>query len=259
MTVEAGLPAGRSSAVRAPSFRSCLAASVAIHLLLVLTAGHLPDISFENAPAVEVDLTSPLPGSGAAPKLGAPKRLIPRAPAVAPKPAEKPIPKEAVPVRPQPPKDWTLPSGQVKKEAPPPPPAAQITPGGAPGGTGTAAIPGGKGEGFNYGSPNGSLAGGSPLDVTKPVLLNADELRKNLRKFYPEDERRAGHEGAVTLYLHIDAAGAVSAADVKVSAGPSFDAAAQKVARLMKFKPATRDGQAIPVLIAVPIEFRLRD
>ncbi len=239
-----------------PAFERCIAASLGIHLVLFMLGGHFPVGLGEAPSAVEIDLTSPLPGNGAAPKLGAPKRLVPNAPPVAPKPAEEPIPAKPV-VTPQPPKDWTLPGKNTKAVAPPAPPP--VTPGGAVNGTGTAAIPGGRGEGFNYGSPNGSLAGGSPIDVTKPVLLNADELRKNLRKFYPEAERQAGHEGSVMLYVHIDASGAVSAADVKLSSGQAFDAAAQQVAKLMKFKPATRGGQAVAVVIAAPIVFRLQD
>lgn len=242
-----------------PSFEYCLAASLAAHLAFFVLGGrfHLP--SFEGPPPVEIDLTSPLPGNGMAPKLGAPKRLVPNAPPVAPKPVEAPIPENIPKLPPQPPKDWTLPGPNTKKVLPAPPPTPTITPGGAAGGTGTAAIPGGHGAGFNYGDPNGSLNGGSPNDVLPPRLLNRDDLGRIMRQFYPEDERRAGHEGSVYLYVHIGADGAVSAADVKISAGASFDAAARKVAKLMRFAPATRQGSPVAVVIAAPIVFKLKD
>jgi TonB family protein len=228
---------------------------VALHGLLFLFAGgfHIP--SFPTS-TVEIDLTSPLPGDGRAPKLGAPKRLVPNAPIVEPKPAEEPIP-EKIPAVIQPPKDWVLPGPDTKKVIAAP--VNPITPGGAAGGTGTSPIPGGSGVGADYGVPNGRGTGGSPGDVVPPKLLNGDELRRNMRRFYPENERTAGHEGAVLVAVHIGADGAVSAIDILTSAGAAFDEAAQKIANLMRFEPAKRQGQAVAVKIKAPIIFRLKD
>jgi len=39
--------------------------------------------------------------------------------------------------------------------------------------------------------------GGTPL-LAFPKLLNRDEVLANLRRFYPESERRAGHEADVS-------------------------------------------------------------
>lgn len=236
----------------------CLAVSLAVHLLPFLLAGRLNLPSFDTPP-IEIDLTSPLPGDGRAPKLGAPKRLIPNAPVTAPRPADEPIPENVV-VPKQPVKEWTLPApGDKPKEVLPPPPAENITPGGAEGGTGTSPIPGGRGLGADYGDPNGRGTGGSPPDVSPPRLLNGDELRKNLRRFYPENERARGREGAVLMYVRIAVDGTVAGAEVKSSAGAEFDAAAQKVAQLMRFAPATRNGSAVPVKITAPIVFKLED
>lgn len=236
-------------AVRAPDFRRCVAASVGVHLAVALLALGLP--APEVSP-VEVDLTMTGPYLGTGPaKLGAPKPLAPKAKGL-PKPAETAAPELA---KPEPPKDWTLPGQGTKvleKPAPPPP-----TPGGAVDGTGTSPLPGGRGEGANYGTPNGRGDGGSP--VAWPKLLNRDELLANIRKFYPERERRAGREGDVELWVHIDAAGAVVASEVKVSAEPDFDAAAQRVAALMRFSPAQGPSGPVPVKIRAPIQFRLKD
>lgn len=252
MSVKTQAPRG----IVPPTFERCVVASLGVHLALFLLGAHLPLGSSEGPPAVEIDLTSPLPGNGGAAKLGAPKRLVPNAPAVAPKPAEEPIPANPV-VTPQPPKDWTLPGPNTKTVTPPP--ATPVTPGGAISGTGTSPLPDGRGQGANYGDPNGRGDGGSPVDVVPPKLLNGDELRRNLRKFYPEAERQAGREGSVLMFVHIGADGGVSQADVKVSAGAAFDAAAQQVAKLMRFAPATRSGAPVAVKVTVPIVFQLKD
>jgi protein TonB len=247
---------GAPARIVPPTFERCVVASLGIHLAFFLLGGHLPNWSSEAPPAVEIDLTSPLPGNGGAAKLGAPKRLVPNAPAVAPKPAEEPLPANPV-VTPQPPKDWTLPGPNTKTITPPPP--TPVTPGGAISGTGTSPLEGGRGPGANYGDPNGRSDGGSPVDVAPPKLLNGDELRRNLRRFYPEAERQAGREGSVLMFVHIGADGSVSQADVKVSAGASFDAAAEQVAKLMRFSPATRAGAPVAVKVTVPIVFQLKD
>lgn len=238
-------------------YEKCLLGSFVLHFLPLLLGSRLRlPLDFEP---IEIDLTSPLPGDGRAPKLGAPKRLVPNAPISAPRPADEPIPQDVV-VPPKPPKEWALPkTGETPKPVAPPPPVENITPGGAEGGTGTSAIPGGKGAGSDYGDPNGRGTGGSPSDVSPPRLLNGDDLRRNLRKFYPEEERARGREGAVLVAVHIAADGGVSTVDVLTSSGEAFDSAARRVAALMKFAPATRGGAAVPVKITAPIVFKLED
>ena len=68
-----------------------------------------------------------------------------------------------------------------------------------------------------------------------PKLLNREEMARNIRRFYPEEERRAGHEGQVVARLHLNREGRVSSLDVERSAGTAFDAAAQKVLALAQF------------------------
>lgn len=234
----------------APPFRRCLEISLGLHILFFLLASGLPRPGF--LVPVEVDLTYPFIGTGPA-KLGAPKLEVPGAkgPIL---PAENP---NTAPVKPQPPKDWVLPGPKtetIEKPAPPPP-----TPGGAQGGTGTSPLPGGSGEGADYGAPNGTGDGGAPL-LSMPRLLNRDEVLRNLRRFYPEIERRRGHEGTVLVKIHIGVDGSVGGVDVLVSAGAAFDAAAKEVAKLMRFAPAIgRNGSPIAVKISQSMVFQLRD
>ena len=236
--------------VAAPSFSRCLEISAVLHLSFFLLARGLSSRSFRTP--VEVDLTYPFIGSGAA-KLGAPKSLAPDAkgPVL---PAETPA---TEPAKPQPPKDWVLPGPRtqtMEKPAPPPP-----TPGGTQAATGTSPLSGGLGEGGDYGVKNGIGDGGAPLSIM-PRLLNRDEVLRNLRRFYPEKERRAGREGTVLVNIHIGADGLVGGADVVVSAGAAFDAAAKGVAKLMRFSPAIgRSGQPVGVKISQSMVFQLSD
>lgn len=241
-------------APQAPPFRKSLSWSAALHAVLLGLAVVLPRLRFDSAPPFEVEITSPFLGDGPA-RLGAPKPLVPGVPAkvnvtseIPPKPVEK---------APEPPKDWVLPGPNTKVLEPPAPPAS--TPGGAPGGTGTAAKPGGSGEGSDEGVPGGTGHGGTPLSAM-PRLLNRDEVLRNLRRFYPEEERRAGREADVIVTIHIGLDGSVGSVDVVNSGGKSFDEAAQKVGQLMRFSPAVGlNGKPVPVRLPQPIQFRLTD
>lgn len=237
-------------------FRNCVAASLLLHAALFLV---LRGLRSNRIAPVEVDLTmAGFLGTGPA-KLGAPKRLSPNAPAVRPLPAEEPIktPDVTKPhVAPQPPKDWVTPGPETKKVEKPP--EAPVTPGGAQDGTGTSPLAGGSGPGANYGTPGGTGDGGAAL-TKLPKLLNLEEVLANLRRFYPENERRRGNEGTVDVDIHIGVDGRVAAVDVKRSAGISFDNAAKQVALLMRFSPAENAGGPVPVKIAQQMVFKLKD
>lgn len=243
--------------MRAPApqpFGRSLAQSFGGHLLLFLAVWFLPRLGWFTPAPFEIEIISPILGTGPA-KLGAPKAFVPGVPAV--KNVTAPTPPKTEPAKPvEPPKDWTLPgpSSKVQPEAPP-----QTTPGGAVGGTGTAARTGGSGEGSDEGVPGGTGDGGTPLSAM-PKLLNGDEIAGLLRRYYPEAERRAGREGDVVVALHIGADGGVGSVDVLRSAGPAFDGAAKKVGGLLKFSPAIAlNGRPVAVKLSVPVQFKLTD
>jgi protein TonB len=242
----------------APDFRYCVAVSVALHLLFFAFHG-LHFAGPEADKTMEIDFTYPFEGHGP-PKLGAPKKLVPEAklpPAPAPEPVKPEPPK---PVAPEPPKNWVLPGPDTQKVVPPKPDAPPPTKGGAENGTGTSPLVGGHGEGFDYGVPNGSLNPGYPAGMIKPKLLNKDEVLANLRKYYPERERIAGHEGLVVVDIHLDAAGAILSVEVLQAATPLFDAAAVKVAHIMRFAPAqTADGRGVAAKVRERMQFKLTD
>lgn len=234
-------------------FEKCLLVSFAAHLMVFLGAAFILRPFSRLPPAVEVDLTIPLLGGSPA-KLGAPKPMVPGAKGL-PLPADPNAAVKAV-EQPPPPKDWVMPGPQTKvieKPAPPPP-----TPGGAPEGMGTAARTGGMGLGADEGVPGGIGTGGSGL-LQLPRLLNRDELLANLRRFYPEAERRAGREGSVLATLHIGVDGRVDPVEIASSAGPAFDVAAKQVAKRMRFSPALGRNGPVPVKMNQAIIFRLQD
>ena len=243
-------------APEAPAPARSLAWSLAAHGLLLSLIFLLPRLQFDPPPPpFEIEIISPFLGDGPA-KLGAPKPLVPGIPAKVNVAPDVPVPPKPIEKAPEPAKDWVLPGPGVKAvEAPPPAPAP--TPGGAVGGTGTAAKVGGFGQGSDEGVPGGRGHGGTPLSAF-PKLLNREEVLTNLRRFYPESERRAGREADVLVVIHIGADGSVGAVDVSRAAGASFDEAARKVAGLMRFSPALGlDGRPVPVRLPQPIQFRL--
>lgn len=227
-------------------FKRCLAWSFGIHFAVVFAS--LLGKRFAPPP-IEIDLTVPYMGGVlGAPKLAAPKREVKGAAGPA-APSEKPVEETAAPQKQD---ELTPGKGTV---APLPTTEEKPTPGGTAEGQGTSHLPGGEGVGSNYGVPGGT-GGGGRVDVL-PRLLNGDEVRANLRRFYPEAERRKNNEGLVVLHLHIAADGSVTAMDVRTSAGPAFDEAAKKVARLMRFSPAESGGRPVGVLVPQRMHFKL--
>ncbi len=92
-----------------------------------------------------------------------------------------------------------------------------------------------------------------------PRLLNREEIAKNIRRFYPEAERRAGREGLVVARLHLTREGRVSGLEIERSAGDAFDAAARNVLSLARFSPARAGDRVVAVKIRQTVDFRLRD
>ena len=262
-----------SRAPEAPPPARSFALSFAVHAALLALALLLPRVlgllTSAAPPPMEIEITSPFLGDGPA-KLGAPKPFVPGAPAKVNAtaeipPASAPLPPKPPEKAPEPPKDWVLPGPSTKVLEAPPPSATgspngtgtQTTPGGATNGQGTAAKVGGSGDGSDEGVVGGHGHGGTPLRAF-PRLLNRDEVLASLRRFYPEAERRAGREADVMAVIHIGADGIVGGVDIRVSSGDSFDEAARKVGKLMRFSPAIGlDGRPVPVRLPQPIQFRL--
>lgn len=91
------------------------------------------------------------------------------------------------------------------------------------------------------------------VDRTRPKLRTSP-----LRISYPEEARRRGIEGAVTLELSVAADGTVRDARV-VSSIPMgvFEEAAFRWLRVARFAPALRQGEPVPALHMLMVRFKL--
>jgi protein TonB len=74
---------------------------------------------------------------------------------------------------------------------------------------------------------------------------SAPSVLSEVKVPYPEEARRAGIEGTVTLSITVDNTGAV--VNVKVLTGPGYglNEAARDAIRRFKFKPASKNGESV--------------
>jgi protein TonB len=103
-----------------------------------------------------------------------------------------------------------------------------------------------------------------PAPARKAVVVDPkpDMRRGGLSEpEYPPSERRAGHEGTVTLQILILENGRVGEVKLAKSSGfPKLDEAAiAHVPRAWRFIPGTEDGKPTQRWVTVPIVFRLKD
>ncbi len=111
--------------------------------------------------------------------------------------------------------------------------------------------------------PSPPLAGPprqQPLPAPVPVyqLTGLPRFIHQERPNYPPRLRRQGKEATVKLEIYIDADGRVREIRVLKSAGEDFDRAAIAAIRASTFAPGNVDGKPVPVLMRLPIRFRLR-
>jgi TonB family protein len=74
---------------------------------------------------------------------------------------------------------------------------------------------------------------------------------------YPNQERKAGHEGTVVLWLVVGPEGVPREIRVARLLSHEFDEAAMNAVKNWKFSPATKDGEPVAVQINVRVNFHL--
>ena len=80
----------------------------------------------------------------------------------------------------------------------------------------------------------------------------------DVQEYYPEVSRRNGEEGRAVVKVCVNVAGKIDSVEVATGTGhPLLDEAALKVARAMKFKPATSEGKAVLSCPTLPVKFVL--
>ncbi|MBL8175029.1 MAG: energy transducer TonB [Bryobacterales bacterium] len=129
-------------------------------------------------------------------------------------------------------------------------------PGGVPGPPsdgpgGGAGIGTGPGRGIGPGDRDG-VGGRGQLGWTEgPAVLYQIEPE------YSEEARKARLTGTVVLYVDIDERGQVSRVEVRQSLGLGLDEKAVEAIRKWRFRPARKDGKAVPSAALVDVGFRL--
>lgn len=98
----------------------------------------------------------------------------------------------------------------------------------------------------------------TPVDEY-PFLKNRVEVERALESEYPPLLRDAGIGGTVKVWFFIDEAGEIVKTQVHTSSGhQALDDAAMRVARVYEFSPATNEGEAVPVWVALDVTFKAR-
>ncbi|MGE0393345.1 MAG: energy transducer TonB [Vicinamibacterales bacterium] len=125
--------------------------------------------------------------------------------------------------------------------------------GGAGTGTGTGS---GSGQGSGLGAGFGGGTGGGAYQPGNGV--SAPKLLKIVQPQYTADAMRAKVQGVVVLECIVMPDGTVGEARVKRSLPFGLDDEAIKAARQWRFSPGLRQGEPVPVIIAIELSFSLR-
>ena len=117
-----------------------------------------------------------------------------------------------------------------------------------------------KGQGESSGSrADGSSGKGWAGSVSGVAVYQAPVLLSSTIPGYPERARRLGIEGRVVLRFIVDQSGRVERDIQVVTSIPMLDQAATDAVRQWRFSPGRdRNGNPVPVLVSVPVQFTLQ-
>jgi len=92
-----------------------------------------------------------------------------------------------------------------------------------------------------------SVAGAEGMEPPVPVRTVAPK--------FPEEMRRNGSAGLVTVSCLIDEKGNVTEPKVIKATNEAFAEPAVEALRKWKFKPAKKDGEAVAIRVNIPVQF----
>jgi TonB family protein len=118
--------------------------------------------------------------------------------------------------------------------------------------------------GDSDGPPTAGEAAEEPASAavprSRPRLRNSRTVQDEMGRRYPAHMRRMGLGGTVRVWAFVDERGRVTRRRLAETSGNcELDRAALDVARVMRFTPATRDGRAVAVWVALPVTFGTSD
>jgi len=89
--------------------------------------------------------------------------------------------------------------------------------------------------------------------VSAPILV------KEVKPQYTAEAKKAKIQGTVTLECVVQPDGTVGEVRVTKALDPGLDQEAIKAVKQWRFKPGTKDGKPVPVLVTLELTFTLRD
>lgn len=239
--------------------------SIAVHtalLLLVIAAATrvsetVADVTKPLTDVIWIEQPGPGGGGGGSPDPAPVKKAEIPKPKIVPPPSPKAtpvIPKDPVVLPPQPNVPVTSTLQDIPGAITGLPSASPLGTGGG-GGTGTG-VGGGKGSGIGPGEGGGT--GGSVYRPGNGVISPQPifEPRPN----YTSDAMRAKIQGVVTMEAVVMPDGSVGTVHITRSLDQNFglDQEAIRTVKKWRFRPGTRMGQPVPVLVEIEMTFTLR-
>jgi TonB family protein len=127
---------------------------------------------------------------------------------------------------------------------------------GLPGGTGTASTSV-TGKVGSAGVPTAMVASAPVKQMTAAPAVTSIEVLSKPQVQYTSEARQLHIEGDVILRVTFTAAGQVVVEGVTRGLGHGLDEEARRVAQQIRFRPATRNGQAVDSTTTIRITFQL--
>jgi TonB family protein len=134
--------------------------------------------------------------------------------------------------------------------------AGKVASAGIPGAAGTLPTGNSHGKVVSAGIPAITTAAAAPRTVSAPVATNLEILSKPPVQ-YTNEARQLKIQGDVVLRVTFTAVGHVVVQGVIHGLGHGLDEEARRVAQQIRFRPATRNGQAVDTTTNITITFQL--
>jgi protein TonB len=100
------------------------------------------------------------------------------------------------------------------------------------------------------------------LGMAQVSLLAADGTEppvpvRTVAPKFPDEMKRLGTSGLVTVSCMIDEKGNVSDPKIVKASNDAFSEPAMEALKKWKFKPAKKDGEAIAIRVNIPVQFNV--
>jgi len=94
------------------------------------------------------------------------------------------------------------------------------------------------------------------VDVVPELIGGIKELAKHIT--YPEEAAKAGVQGTVYVKVYVGKTGMIDDVAIEKSPNDLLSQAALDAMKQVRFKPGTREGKAVKVVVVIPVKFALK-